>query len=284
MPEYKKQHYLPIVYLSQFARPHDLGLEYEKRKIWRIGLTDTDCVPVRNQCQRDYFYSKGRAKFCETYFSKIESKYGSLVKSVISGQKLTKESMFLFFLCAVDFYARNFRFKVDGEEDEFEFYLKRIEIIKRKIISTDLSEASDKELRDNIFDRWDFKLIPFSLKVNILTSDCPSVWLGSQRNENKLMGVILPITPNYCFVAVHTEYYRIQPTVGSMDDFHSIEVKEIENSIHSVYYCDKPEDKQIDFIQNEMRERQEISQSIEGWRFELVDYDENPNLTFIDMA
>ena len=284
MPEYKKQHYLPIVYLSQFSRSLDVEIESGKRKIWRIGLTSTNCVPIDKQCQKDYFYSKERARISESYFSEIESKYGDIVNSVISGQKLTKESMFLFFLCAVDLYARSFKFKVDEVEDEFEFYLRRIEIFKRNLINRDLIRSSDRQLRDYLLNWWDFSLIPFSEGRNILTSDCPSIWLGSQRNENELKGVLMPITPNYCFVAVHNEYYKIKQIEGSLEDSTVIILNEIKNSIHSVYFSDKPNEEQIASIQKIMIERQYKSQSSEGWLFDLIIYDENPNLTFIDVV
>jgi len=66
--------------------------------------------PVGTQCQEDYFYSKDRARFCEGYFGQVESNYGALMGRIGRSEPLDPGHMFLFFLCAVDFYARGSKF------------------------------------------------------------------------------------------------------------------------------------------------------------------------------
>ncbi len=192
--------------------------------------------------------------------------------------------MFHFFLCAVDFYARNFKFRLNTIEEEFQFYLKRIQIFKESLISSELSNSRDSDKKVYILQKWDFAIIPFLEDGLLLTSDCPSIWLGSKRNKNELKGVLLPITPKYCFVGVHKDYYRLNVQKASVRDSYIINIYEIENCINSVYFCDEiPKDK-ISFIQRKMKAGKSYNQSSKGWCSELVDYDKNPNLTFIKVA
>ncbi len=204
--------------------------------------------------------------------------------SLLRGNVVSKKSMFHFFLCAVDFYARNFKFKFNTIEEEFQFYLKRIQIFKESLISSELSNSSDSEIRAYIEENWDFAIIPFSEDGLLLTSDCPSIWLGSKHNKNELKGVLLPITPKYCFIGVHRDYYKLNIQIGSMEDSHTINIYEIENCINSVYFCDEIPEDNISFIQRRMKAREPYNQSSEGWCLELCDYDMGPNLTFIKVA
>ncbi|WP_145928667.1 hypothetical protein OH491_01715 [Termitidicoccus mucosus] len=114
-------------------------------------------VPVGSQYQEDYFYSKSRARFCETYFGSIEGIYGTMIAKLAHRERLTLEELFRLFLCAVDWGSK---FRTEQADEEMELYLKRIAIFKRQLISRELVEATDDERKAFVFANWDFTIIP----------------------------------------------------------------------------------------------------------------------------
>jgi len=282
MPAYKQQHFLPLAYLGQFGGPPER--ELRKRRIWRVSDTHAGEVPVGTQCQEDYFYSKHRAALCESYFSQIESIYGSLMGKIARRESLSRHDLFLLFLCAVDFYARGSRFRAHSAREEYELYLHRIGIFKTQLISSDLANADDAARRDYILRNWDFGLIPFLEETAVLTSDSPSIWFGSKHAPGQLQGVLMPVTPLCCFVAAHRPSYCIEEKVATPEDAHVVSINEIENSVDAVFFSDPLSGEEIAAIRGKLASRLVVPADPHGWRLELIDYDENPNLTFLKIA
>ena len=83
MPPYKKQHYLPAVYLSQFSSDQQI-LTRAGSKVWRTDIIGTHLVSVKSECCKDYFYSKKDPKGTETMFQGLENLYPSSVRRVRS--------------------------------------------------------------------------------------------------------------------------------------------------------------------------------------------------------
>lgn len=281
MAPYKKQHFLPLAYLGHFGRPHDTPLR--QRKIWRVSETHAGEVPVGTQCQEDYFYSKDRARLCESYFGGIESVYARQMAAIGRGETLTHEAMFNFFLCAVDFYARGCKFRVSEEKEEFAFYLKRMEIFKKRLISDDLLDARDEARRAYLLKEWDFAIIPFP-DTAVLTSDSPSIWFSSSSSGDQLRGVLMPLTPRGCFVGAHRSSYRIIRKAATNDDALVVTRNEIENCVDAVYFSDALDETEITTIRTQLAKRAIPVPISHGWQFELIDYDKNPNLSFVAPA
>lgn len=282
MADYKNQHFLPLVYLGQFARPPDR--ELRKRTIWRVSPTQVGEVPVRTQCQEDYFYSKHRARLCEGYFGTIETVYGQLMKRLVKGETVSHEDLFLLFLCAVDFYARGSKFHARSDREEFELYLHRMEIFKSQLINAELANSSDDERRDYILKHWDFGLIQFSEEAAILTSDSPSVWLGSKHVLGQLCGVIMPLSPLCCFVAANRTTYRIIRNPATPEDAYIVNINEIENCVDAVFSSEPVTAKEIVVIREKLSKRTTSKKFPNTWMLELIDYDENPGLSFLGVV
>lgn len=281
MPDHKRQHFLPVVYLGQFGRP--LEREPKLRSVWRVSATHAGAVPVGPQCREDYFYSKERASLCESYFGEIESAYGGLIAALGRRETLPPEKLFLLFLCAVDFYARGSKFRVKNEQEEFGRYLQRMEIFKRQLLGPALAAATDFQRRRHILANWEFAVIPFP-EIQVLTSDSPSIWFSDSRTPAELRGVLLPLTPKAVFVGVHQGSYRIVRQPGTADDARLVSKNEIENCVEAVYFSDPLDKMEIATIRTLLSRRTVVQPMAAGWPLEWVDYDRNPNLDFIRNA
>lgn len=279
MPAYKNQHYLPVVYLSQFGRPPER--EPRRRLVWRVSETHAGQVPVGSQCQEDYFYSKDRARLCESYFDQIETIYGALLARLARGEKLVSSDLFRFFLCAVDFYARGTKFRANSEREEFELYLHRTEIFKRKLISQSLSGASDADRRDFVLAQWDFGVVRFPPEAALLTSDSPSIWLSSSVAQEELHGVVMPMTPQACFVGARRDTYRITESTILSDDSAVMNHNQIENCVDAVFCSENLSPDDVATVRKRLARRSVITPNPQGWTLELIDYDLNPNLSFL---
>jgi hypothetical protein len=279
MPAYKKQHYLPVAYLSQFGRP--LEREPRQRLVWRVSESHAGEVHVNSQCQEDYFYSKSHARLCEGYFDQIETIYGSLLARLGRGETLTASDLFRFFLCAVDFYARGAKFRANSEREEFELYLHRTAIFKRQLISQNLTEATDDARRDFLLASWQFCLVSFSADAALLTSDSPSIWLGSSQAPQELHGVVMPVTPLSCFVGARRTTYSIASTVAEPIDAVVMNRNQIENCADAVFCSEALSAREVAGIRKQLAIRQVAPSRADGWQLELIDYDLNPNLSFL---
>ena len=279
MTAYKNQHYLPLAYLGQFGRPLDRDIR--KRMVWRVSDNRGGEVSVGGQCQEDYFYSKSRASICEGYFNQIEGVYGSLMARIGRGEGLTRHDLFLFFLCAVDFYARGSKFRGGSQREEFDLYLHRTEFFKRQLISAELVNATDAVRRDYILTHWAFDLVQFPADPALLTSDSPSIWLGSSRTANELQGVLMPITPFCCFVGAHQGTYRIASSSADTTDAGVMNNNEMENCVDAVFCTEPLSEQEIALVQSRLAKRTIPQPRADAWALELIDYDLNPNLSFL---
>lgn len=237
-------------------------------------------VPVRTQCQIDYFYSKDRAPICEQYFAQFESNYGGLMEAIIRGEALDQKKLFPFFLCAVDFYARGCKFKVKDKQEEFNRYLWRMDIFKRKLISPELEMATDAQRRAYLLRNWAFTIIPFP-GAAVLTSDSPAIWLTSSRTPDVLRGVLMPLTPRGVFVGVHRGSYDLLQTKGTDTDAGIVTTNEIENCVEAVYFSDPFQDEELVTIRKLLAKRAKLIPLAEAWQFEMLEYDLTPHLSFI---
>jgi hypothetical protein len=145
----------------------------------------------------------------------------------------------------------------------------------------ELSNATDMARRSYILEHWAFDIVRFSKEAALLTSDSPSIWLGSSRTANELQGVLMPITPVCCFVGVHQGAYRITSSSAGSADAGVMNNNEIENCVGAVF-CSEPLSKlEIALVQSKMAKRPILQPRADAWALELIDYDLNPNLSFL---
>ena len=80
MPPYKREHFLPCVYLKNFS-PHGVHATRDS-KVWRVDQKRCAFVSVDSQCAGDYLYSKENPKESEHEFQAIEDAYASALAKI----------------------------------------------------------------------------------------------------------------------------------------------------------------------------------------------------------
>ncbi len=279
MSDFRKQHYLPASYLGIFGFPS--GLPSRKRSIFRIGADSYSKVLVESQCQKPYFYSKTQPKEVETYFQKVESIYNLSIRPIREGYLLSKDQLFNLLLFAADLFARNWKFRVQSADENFQYYLKRIEIFKNIVLPSNNSVLSDLQKRDLILNTWDFRVISFHTENALLTCDCPTHYLGSSKTGDRLKAILLPLTPNAYFVAADAKTYGIEDRAGSDADAIALNREIIRNASHSVYSTEEPSEAEVAAVQKALPTESDIPQDGSGWALHLIDYDKKTNLSFL---
>lgn len=279
MPAYKKQHYLPTTYLGTFAKASSLPAR--ERSIFRVGANAHGFVPVESQCQKPYFYSQSHPQEVEEYFQKVEDIYTLSIPRIQEGYELSKAQLFNLLLFAADLYARNWKFRVQNEDENFQHYLKRTEVLKNIVLPSNNSDLSDLQKRDLILNTWDFRVINFHSENALLTCDCPTHYLGSSKMGDRLKAILLPLTPNACFVAADATTYAIEDRAGSDADAIALNMELIRNANHSVYSTEELSGLEIETVQKVLPTESHIPQDGTGWALHLIDYDKKPNLSFL---
>src|SRR5437868_3168158 len=105
MPEYRRQHYLPAVYLREFSvDPSHIDRD---SKVWRFDGKQHSLVPVETQCVDDYFYSRKQAQEAEKMFQNMEGLYAQCVRKIKARQSPTKDEFFGLILMIFDLHIRN---------------------------------------------------------------------------------------------------------------------------------------------------------------------------------
>jgi len=102
---YKKQHYVPVAYLQQFAA--DRSNISRKSQVWRFDGKESKLVAAETQCYENYFYSKGQAVEAEKMFQAGERSFPECVRSVMAGKCPTKLQFFGLIGTIFDLHLRN---------------------------------------------------------------------------------------------------------------------------------------------------------------------------------
>jgi|GEM_PF-7089218 len=278
MPTNKKQHYLPQVYLRQWAA----GCEEAggKKHTWRIGKESCCLASLRDQCQKPYFYSKESKSICERYFQNIEDRFAEIARKLTGNIELSKQDFFALFVFGMDLYIRNHRSATSPGNEEFEYYLKRTEIFKKQLILGSGDVDSDEEVKNIIWRHWDFRVIRMPESHKLLTCDSPSILLGSSEVPERILGLMYPLSPSSFFVGVDSRVYALSREYSLDSDFEIMNYNTFEQASHSVY-------SKRDFSGCNLAKYASIigqrdkSEWIDGWQIELIDYDRNPNISFI---
>ena len=138
MATYRKQHYLPAVYLQNFAS--DQGKPSRRSRIWRFnGLKQTH-VSVESQCFENYGYSRSNPSGAESVFHGMEGMYGDCMKKIRAGLTGTKREYFGLILMMFDLHLRNAAYKNLTGLEGIEAYRIRLGCFKREILLEDRKE------------------------------------------------------------------------------------------------------------------------------------------------
>ena len=88
MAEYKKQHYVPRLYLRNFTTDNKLLSVYNISQCKTI-----PSAPYDTQCYKNYYY--GKDKIWETQLSKLEAKWGLVFQNILAKKELSREDIYL---------------------------------------------------------------------------------------------------------------------------------------------------------------------------------------------
>ncbi|SRR5579862_643662 len=199
MPAYKRQHYLPTVYLKQFSS--DKSILSRKSRVWRTDENGSRIAPVESECRSDYFYSKKDPKSAETLFHGLENLYPSGVSKVRSEAEPNRDEHFSFMLMMFDLHLRNAAYENRTGSEGIEAYNVRVNLFKRELLlHRTEGEPSEDECLRCLRDHWRVRIVTAPTGIELLTSDNPSLWFTTRPNGG-LHFAILPITPRFCAVA-----------------------------------------------------------------------------------
>src|SRR5215475_915659 len=104
MPAYKRQHWLPAVYLKNFSHESELG---RRAFLWRYDGNTMMKVAVESQCEGNFFYSKEQPEATEKRFWQSEAAYENCVKLIREKKPSSAVDYFSLIFTIFDFHARN---------------------------------------------------------------------------------------------------------------------------------------------------------------------------------
>jgi len=111
MPAYKRQHYVPKIYLKNFT------IDDQKIQAYNLKTKKFNIVNCSEVCSRNYFY--GQMPAIEQSFSGVERECNRIMSNIIMGNDLSKITvedycLLLFFISFQ--YARTPRVKHEAEQ------------------------------------------------------------------------------------------------------------------------------------------------------------------------
>jgi hypothetical protein len=233
MPEYKKQHYLPAVYLKEFSG--DAGPHTRKSKVWVFDGQSSRHVRVERECFQNYFYSRAQAKTAERIFGEIEGFYGSCVAKIRAKTAPNQRDYIGLILMMFDLYLRNQAHVNETGKDNLHAYRSRIPGLCRDILLGKRNhEPSDEEVLNHLQRRWRVQILATPIGHVLLTSDNPAIWMASKRVVPRLELMLLPISPDQVAIAYDTRFWRV---VGEclVEDAGRLNIIQCQSAVRSVY-------------------------------------------------
>lgn len=141
MPEYKKQHYVPKMYLKLFSK--------DGKTIEQITLTDTlhRNVPIANLCQKKYMYSKNPDM--EKIFSEIEGLTHKTLNKLLQEEKINfKEYAYL--LSYIGFQRGRTLLEKEDFNNTLDKLAKETMMIKGEVVQELKKKGITKEFLDKL--------------------------------------------------------------------------------------------------------------------------------------
>src|SRR5579871_1830175 len=197
MPGYKRQHFLPCVYLKNFSSD---GVQATRlSKIWRVDAKRSILVTVESQCSGDYLFSKTNAEKSEREFQMIEEGYAAAVAKIWSGGDPTVFEYFALIASVFDLYARNISHENHtGGEGGHAYQLRMMSLLNRLIVGNQANEAlPEAEIYALLKQHWRVRLFKTPPGMEILTSDHPVLCFNWGDGE-AIDFLLMPVTPTTC--------------------------------------------------------------------------------------
>ncbi len=206
MAEYKRQHYLPAVYLKHFSTDQENPTRHSK--IWRSNGGKSILVPVERQCVENYHYSKRQAAQTEGMFQKLEEKYLDYLVAIRAGGKLTQESELGFIVLMFDLHLRNAAYENLTGLEGIHAYEGRFQALKSMLLLRFKDNPSDDEMAIYVRKYWRLRVLLGLPAYPFLTSDHPSAFLAAKGQPTRFVMAILPLTPLHIAFAYDRRFVK----------------------------------------------------------------------------
>lgn len=249
MPEYKRQHYLPAVYLQQLSA--DGPSAKRTSPIWRLDNDRHVKVPVESQCAEDHFYSIRKARETEEMFQQMEGKFGQFAKRIWANQNHTDDEFIGLILMMFDLHCRGIAYQNQTNDENIEAYHGRIYGLRNELImGAPIGNVSDKELLNHIKTHWRVLLLTTTGSNKLITSDNPSIWF-TLDDTNDLHLVVLPVTPYCCAVASDQRRCHISGKDLTETDQVLLNRHQVTNAINCIFSTSEFSLEQQEFVRKQ---------------------------------
>ena len=204
---YKRQHYLPAVYLKQFSIDGDGATP--NSMIWRLDEQCHKRVPVKSQCAENYFYSASNAQTTEKMFQKLEWVYARIARKIWIHEEPAENDYFGLILMMLDLHCRNRCYANETGEANIHAYHVRIHCLRNELLVGKGSQnVSDTELLSHLRATWQVRLLEPASGNELATCDNPSTWFTLDETSG-LHLIVMPVTPRCCAAAFDTRYCHV---------------------------------------------------------------------------
>lgn len=208
MPPFKRQHYLPALYLKNFSATPDLG---RKAFLWRFDGKSMKYVAVESQCGEDYFYSKKNPAAAEKRFWESEAAYDRCVRLIKERKPPKSWDYFSLILAIFDFHARNAIYENKTGKEGFYAYELRAGLLYRELLlGRTEGDISDFDVFQHLRQYWRVRILSPSPGNGILTSDNPALLFVLRPNTTQIGMAMLPITPYHLAVAFDSRIVYVE--------------------------------------------------------------------------
>jgi hypothetical protein len=233
VPAYKRQHYLPAVYLKEFSgdrKPTRNSL------IWRYDGSLSRQVPVESQCAEDYFYSKERPAEAEKVFHGMENLYPKFLARVKAKQNPTGYEYFGLILMMLDLHLRGAAYLNETGGEGIAAYRMRFHAFKQQLLLGGLHESpTDDQVAEHLRACWRVRVLESVSGNQFLTSDHPSAWASLFRHRKQLDIVVLPLTPRFTAVAFDKRVVDVTTNCTTAEDEGRLNRCQVVQALRAVY-------------------------------------------------
>ena len=263
--KYRKQHYLPYVYLKEFSENPTAARR--RSYIWRLGEPSNTRTKTERQCVESHFYSKLHAKHAEDLFHHYEEIYAH-IKGLLRDQVAPKTlgEYFGLMFSIISLHLRNPSYQNRTHAETIEAYLNlEPQFLHRLLRFEEGATMTHDSMVEKLKERWRVSVVRTESDVTLVTSDNPAHVYVLRRNEPPVM-MTLPITPTTCAVAFDEKSLHVRHIISASDAGYL--------NASQAFYCQKAvyshEETQGDiraFLVKYMSKRQQASGFIarNGW-------------------
>jgi len=243
MANYKKQHFLPVSYLSNFS--DDTTKRDRNSFVWRIDKERQVRVPVNSQCYENFFYSQSDPEAAEKSFHRREGAFCKIMNDLWQTEDLVEISMGDLFQYMFDLNLRNAAHENRTQREGFVAYQHRMNMfLTQLLLNADASKLTPEQLGEkiklHIKINWRMEVVKAAPDTEFITSDHPSIFMTCTtpipRPQNALQMILLPLNPTHTAIAFDRRrvWVDIRPT-ATESDMMAMNISQLGNARTCIY-------------------------------------------------